>query len=306
MTAVAVVANPALTQPHASAAVAPRYYGENPEPGEAQTPAATPAVNTASPYRIQFQYTLLDTLPHNRHSFTQGLIVDGDELIESSGLYGKSFLHRYPITNGGPAADQSKVQYKLLPKHLFAEGIALVDNKLYLLTWQNRQALVLNPHTLATENVFRYRGEGWGLSAFPQTTAGREQIQLVMSNGSDQLSFRDPETFSVLRTLRVTDQGQPLHNLNDLAVAQGLIWANVWYSTEIVAIDPDSGEVVGKIDLRAQADEQPDTHPTTHPDNVLNGIAWDEQRQGFWVTGKRWAKRYFIRVTAVDGEGTSR
>lgn len=261
------------------------YYGEDPQRDAKQFTPATAA------YRTPLQYTVLDTLPHSRRSFTQGLVVDGDELIESSGLYGKSFIHRYPASGMGEGHS------KTLPKRLFAEGIALANHKLYLLTWQNGEALVLDPHTLETQDTLTYDGEGWGLATFVQTSGGREYTQLVMSNGSDRLTFRDPDTFAVLRTLTVTDQQQPLHNLNDLAVAKGLIWANVWYSTEIVAIDPHSGEVVGKIDLQAQADEQ----PGFHPENVLNGIAWDEQRQAFWVTGKRWAKRYLIQVEPAAG-----
>lgn len=291
MTVTAITAVTLLTAATAAlhtgkvAATSPGYYGED-QPGDAkQFIAAAPS------YPVQFQYTVLDTQPHSRRSFTQGLIVDGDELIESSGLYGKSFLHRYPVSGAG------REQYHPLPKRLFAEGIALANGKLYLLTWQNGRALVLDPHTFKTESTFAYQGEGWGLATYVQATDNEAHTQLVMSNGTAQLAFRDPHSFSVLRTVTVTDREQPLHNLNDLAVAHGLIWANVWHSTAIVAIDPDSGEVVGKIDLRAQRDEQ----PGYGPENVLNGIAWDEQRQAFWVTGKRWAKRYLIRVEPLIG-----
>lgn len=260
------------------------YYGEGFLQGT--TPEAKAVPPAISPYRLQLHYSVLETRPHSRHSFTQGLIVDGDELIESSGLYGKSFVQRYRIDGSGGERVQR------LSRRLFAEGIALVNDKLYVLTWRNGQALVLNPRTLATQQILRYRGEGWGLATWPVSDG---PTQLVMSDGSAQLRFRDPETFDMVRTLTVTDQGQPLQNLNDLAVARGLIWANVWYSTAIVAIDPHTGEVVGKIDLAAQAAAQ----PKNDPDNVLNGIAWDEQRQAFWVTGKRWNQRYLIQVEAT-------
>lgn len=256
----------------------------------------SPAQAEERSYRIQFDHTVLETLPHSRRSFTQGLIVDGDEMIESSGLYGKSFLHRYPVVGNTDKHDhKNKAQYKALPRTIFAEGITLWNNKLYLLTWQNGQALVLNPRTFELQQRLEYEGEGWGLATFVHNEDGKDQAQLVMSNGSDQLTFRDVETFAALRTLAVTDQQRPVHQLNDLTVAQGLIWANVWHSTKIVAIDPYSGVVVGKIDLRDLAAEQ----PSAHPEDVLNGIAWDEQRQGFWITGKRWAKRYLIRVEAL-------
>lgn len=237
-------------------------------------------------YDSLYDYAIVKTLPHSARSFTQGLIVDGDDLIESSGLYGKSFIHRYPVSgsSGSGSSGNKKEQYKSLPDDLFAESLTLFNDKLYLLTWKSGRVLILDPNNLELQRTLSYQGEGWGLTTFDN--------ELVMSNGSAQLTFRDPEDFSVQRTLTVTDNQKPVNDLNDLAVAHGLIWANVWHESYIVAIDPHSGQVVGKIDLRTLAKR----HRSFLSDNVLNGIAWDEQQQGFWITGKRWSKRYLIQV----------
>ncbi|WP_439133710.1 glutaminyl-peptide cyclotransferase [Pseudomaricurvus sp.] len=255
-----------------------------------------------------YDYSIIKTLPHSQRSFTQGLVVDGHYLIESSGLYGKSVVHRYPVFNG-PASgetdsatpvsdapvsdrpvsdrlepDKNEGQYKPLPDDLFAESLTVFNGKLFLLTWKSERVLVLDPNSLNLKSTLAYQGEGWGLTSFGQ--------ELVMSNGGDQLLFRDPEDFSINRTLNVTDNQQPVEYLNDLTVAYGLIWANVWHESYIAAIHPDSGQLVGKIELR----ELTRQHRSFDSDSVLNGIAWDEQQQGFWVTGKRWNKRYLIQL----------
>lgn len=226
----------------------------------------------------KYDCEIAKTLPHSDRSFTQGLVVDGNDLIESSGLYGKSFIHRYPISGdeGG--------YYKPLPDSLFAESLTLIDGKLFLLTWKSGRVLVLDPDTLSLMKTLSYQGEGWGLTHLNH--------QLIMSNGSNQLTFRNPNDFSINRSLNVFDNQRPLNNLNDLTVAYGLIWANVWHAPYIAAIDPDSGQVVAKLDCRNLTRR----HRSSDRDNVLNGIAWDEKQQGFWVTGKRWNKRYLIQL----------
>ncbi len=228
----------------------------------------------------QWSYQLLQTLPHSPNSFTQGLVKDGNFLIESSGLYRKSFLHRYPAYS----PEQDDGQYMPLSADLFAEGIALLDNKLYMLTWRKQQVLVFDPRTLQLQQRLSYQGEGWGLATYGQ--------QLVMSNGSSQLNFRDRHDFAIERTVTVTEAGQPTDRINDLTVAQGLVWANVWFRNDLLAIDPDSGRVIGTVSLEPLANK----HRHAKRGAVLNGIAWDEQAQAFWITGKFWDKRYLIRV----------
>ena len=205
-------------------------------------------------------------------------MLHNDHLIETSGLYGKSFVQRYhPLTN------QLLVQRKL-PRHLFAEGAAIVDDRLYVLSWKQGVALRLDPHSLITQDRLFYKGEGWGLTQF--------HSQLVMSDGSHQLSFRSPEDFSLLKQVAVTRHNQALSHLNDLTFDGQYIWANVWYDSSIYGIDPLSGKVVAEMDLSALSQR----HRSRDRENVLNGIAWDEGRQGFWVTGKRWKARYLIVI----------
>lgn len=224
-----------------------------------------------------YGYRVLERQPHDRQSFTQGLVVDGDHLLESSGLYGKSYLQRYPAAGTAPAARIT------LPDTLFAEGIAIVGERLYCLTWKRGRLLLFRRDNLQPLGQKRYRGQGWGLAALDG--------QLVMSDGSEYLSLRDSDSFRLLRRVRVTRAGRPLRQLNDLTVIDGLVWANVWYQDFIVAIDPDSGRVVAELDLADLVRGQ-----RSRPEEVLNGLAWDPQRQGLWVTGKYWRQRYLLEL----------
>jgi glutamine cyclotransferase len=155
-----------------------------------------------------------------------------------------------------------------------------LDDKIYLLTYQAGE-LHIYKRDLTLEKTLSYSGEGWGL-----TSNGK---QLIMSNGSGQLTFRNPETFAVERELRVHGGGEKWERLNELEYAHGLIWANIWMDSRIIAIDPQSGRVRGIVNLQTLAPE------SGHPDVVANGIAWDKTRNGLWVTGKFWPKLYLIR-----------
>lgn len=246
-------------------------------PAAADTPVDQPPIPLWS-------YKILQTLPHDSRSFTQGLVVDGDQLIESSGLYGQSFIRRYDALSG---RSRSQVQ---LPRHLFAEGLAIVDNRLFCLTWRRGIALVYDKDTLRQQTAFRYRGQGWGLA-----TLGN---RLVMSDGSEFLTLRNPSTFAVSKKLAVLRNGRPVRNLNDLTTDNRRIWANVWHQNYLVAIDPDSGAVVGELDLGKLV-------PTTSrkaSEDVLNGIAWNSRREAMWVTGKRWPRRYLIQLRPPQSE----
>ncbi len=233
---------------------------------------------------VHYSYRILQTHNHSTRTFTQGLAMYQGDLIESSGLYGKSFVSRYhPI-------DSESQQRRRLSRRLFAEGVALFDEVLYLLTWKRGVVLQLDPHTLEPLGQLKYQGEGWGLT--------RHQQHLLMSNGSNQLSLRNPKDFSVAGKISVHKMGHPLHQLNDLTVvpasanSPSRIWANVWHHSSIYGIDPNTGVVEAQLDLSALTQE----HRGSNPDNVLNGIAWDRARQGLWVTGKRWPKRYLIEL----------
>lgn len=232
-------------------------------------------------------YELIAERTHKPTLFTQGLLVDGDHFYESSGLYNQSFLASYPIAE--PASTWAKIsapftKKQSIPSQYFAEGLALLDGKLYLLTWQEKTLLVYDKTTLNYEKSITYQGEGWGLAS--------DGKQLIRSDGSDQLYFHKATDFAVIKTLKVTEAGTAIAQLNELEFAQGFIWANVWHQDRILKIDPDTGHVVGKIDLS-------DLKKTIKLDNgeqVLNGIAWDEKRQAFWITGKFWPKMFLIRI----------
>lgn len=225
---------------------------------------------------LELEYRQVDVQPHNTDSFTQGLMQQGDILTETSGLYGKSFIAQYHADTG------EVLRHMLLPKDIFAEGVTGLGDALYMLTWKAGKMFVLDPQTLVTRQTVSYQGEGWGL-----THNGRS---LIMSDGSDMLHFRDPETFEVERTLTVHSSGRSWSRLNELVYAQGLIWANVWQSSYILAIDPDSGEVKGVANF-AELEAENSTRPGH---TVLNGIAFDEATKTYWVTGKLWPKRYRV------------
>jgi glutamine cyclotransferase len=226
---------------------------------------------------------------HKPTLFTQGLLVDGDHFYESSGLYNKSLLVSYPIAE--PASVWAKhsapfSKKQTIPERYFAEGLALHEGKLYLLTWREQTLLIYDKTTFNYLKSISYEGEGWGL-----TSDGK---QLIRSDGSDSLSFHNPDTFAVTKTLKVTDDGTPVTNLNELEFAQGAIWANIWYQDRIIKIDPESGKILGEINLQALKQQL----KLTSSEQVLNGIAWDEKQQAFWVTGKLWPKMFLIRTTS--------
>ena len=223
-------------------------------------------------------YTILETKEHDASLYTQGLIVDGDDLIESGGQYGKSRLVRYNAESGQVS------QSARLPATIFAEGIHLLSGSIWLLTWQENCVYRIDAKTFSIRQKFPVQTEGWGL-----THNGQHFIQ---SDGSDTLFFRNSSTFAVEKTISVRDGERACYNLNELEFAKELVWANVYMTSTILAIDPNSGEVVLSLDLSDIAAR----HKDSDPGHVLNGIAYDPARDAFWVTGKCWNKRYLIQI----------
>jgi len=226
----------------------------------------------------RFDYRVLERMPQTRANFVQGLqIVDGD-LFVSTGGYGKSQLLRYSMEGGALEAGQ-----RLHPR-LFGEGLAVVGERIFQLTWRARMVLVYDRDSLALKRWFRIPGQGWGL-----TWTGSE---LLYSDGSDRLHFMNPDSGVISRSVRVTREGRPLPQLNELEWIDGQIWANVWQTDTIVIIDPVSGRVTAELDLTGllpESDRRPDT-------DVLNGIAHNPDDDGLWVTGKRWPWLYRIEL----------
>jgi len=214
-------------------------------------------------------------LPHDRNSYTQGLLWNDGYLYESAGQYRESSLRRVEPKTGKITARMD------LPPLFFAEGLALVDDSLYQLTWREQVCFVYDKKTFELKGRFPYSGEGWGL-----TYDGKS---LIMSNGTNVLYFIDPKTFRPLRRIEVTDiskqRPEPVRYLNELEWIRGEIWANVWTTTKIVRINPRTGNVIGWIEM---APYVPEENSGDTQDRVLNGIAFDPETNHVYITGKYW------------------
>jgi glutamine cyclotransferase len=224
------------------------------------------------------RFRVVAEFPHDPQAFTQGLAFHDGMLYEGTGLEGESSLRRVDLESG-------KVTLRMdLEKPYFGEGIAILEGKIFQLTWRNRLAILYDLKSMKFLKTIRYTGEGWGL-----TTDGR---QLILSDGSSTLKFLKPATFEVTRRLAVKAAKKPIHNLNELEFVDGEIWANIWYSDRIARISPDTGDVVGWIDLSTlwPLRDRPSK------EHVLNGIAYDAETKRIFVTGKNWPKLYAIEL----------
>lgn len=238
-------------------------------------------LSTAYASSESLSYRIDKVLHHDESRFTQGLSIDRDILIESSGGYGRSLLSRQRL---GADGIEKSVR---LPQEFFGEGVTQSPRGLLLLTWREGIALLFDRNLTVTRH-FNYRGEGWGI-----TFDGRAY---VMSDGSPKLQFRDLEHFSTQRTLLVHDDGAPVSQLNELEYAKGFILANVWHSDRIAFIAPDTGKVRAWLDLAnlKRGFKKPEAwDPSEH---VLNGIAYDPEHDQLWVTGKCWPAMFVLSL----------
>lgn len=222
------------------------------------------------------EYAVLKAVHHNSTYFTQGLELYQGVLYESSGLYGKSKVRKYH-----PDGDDT-ISEAPLPERIFAEGITFFANELFLLSWKEQTLFVLEPETLEIKRELKYKGEGWGLASNTR--------QLIMSNGSDQITFRNPESFAVERQIRVHFNKKSIKHINELEYAQGYLWSNIWKTPFVIKIKPTTGEIVSIYDFS----ELTAQHTSGKDERVLNGIAYDNKRNAFWLTGKYWSKRYLV------------
>ncbi len=226
----------------------------------------------------EYSFEIVNTLPHDVKAFTQGLVFYDNALFESTGQYGESSLRRIDLGTG-------RVLKKTdVPAQYFAEGIALLGGKVFQLTWTTHKGFIYDPKTFQKEGEFTYGGEGWGLTSDGES--------LIMSDGTNQIRFLNPSSYEIKRTIEIFDRNQPLRELNELEYVKGEIYANVWHTDRIARIDPQTGKVLGWIDLKGllAPTEQSD------PEAVLNGIAYDEAGDRLFVTGKLWPKLFEIRL----------
>jgi glutamine cyclotransferase len=225
------------------------------------------------------EYSVRSTMPHDVNSFTQGLVIHQGQLYESTGQEGSSWIGIVDIKTG--AADR-KVE---LPVAYFGEGITILNNKVYQLTWKNKTGFIYDLKTFKQTGTFSYPGEGWGIT--------HDNKNLIMSDGTSRLTYLDTVTLKPVKTLEVYDARGSVPLLNELEFSEGFIYANVWQTNRIARIDPASGKVLGYIDLTLLRDQAAGRNPGS---DVLNGIAWHEGTRSFLITGKYWPGIYVIQI----------
>jgi glutamine cyclotransferase len=251
------------------------------------------------PAVIRYDYKVIQSYPHDRRSFTQGLVYEDGVLYEGTGLYGRSMLTKRDLKTG------KTLKTTYLAKRHFGEGITLFQDKIIQLTWQDNVGFVYRKDTFTLLKEFTYPTEGWGIT--------HDGKRLIYSDGTATLRFLDPNTFVETGRIEVRDQGRPVRGLNELEYvapppsgvidsqpgaagpqvfpAGPQIFANVWPTDMIVAIDPKTGRVTGRLDLSKLYPRPEDS------ENVLNGIAYIPETRHLLVTGKLWPRVYEIELT---------
>lgn len=223
-------------------------------------------------------WKLVATYPHDPAAFTEGLFLHDDALYESTGREGESDIRKVDLKTG------KVMQRRTLEARYFGEGIVNWGDKVISLTWRHRQGFVWTLADFAPAGDFRYEGEGWGL-----TQDGRS---LIMSDGTAQLRFLDPDKLIEQRRITVTWNGRPVDRLNELEYVRGEVWANIWYDTKIARIDPATGAVKDWIDIAPLMKAA----KVTDMEAVANGIAYDAGKDRIFITGKYWPKLFEITV----------
>ena len=242
--------------------------------------AAASAVACAPSQKIaRYGVTVEEEYPHDTLSYTQGLFFEGEKLFETAGQYGESRLMEVDLTTGA-ALRQTPIE-----SDIFAEGSCVIGDDLYVLTWLEGVCLVYDKTTFERKGQKIYKRQGWGL-----TTDGS---LLVMSDGSAQLYFINPKTFTTVRSITVRKNGKSVNMLIELEWIDGKIWANIYMKDEIVIIDPASGEVEATVDCRGLLDDKLRTRRT----DVLNGIAYQPSTGAVYLTGKYWPLMYRITLS---------
>jgi glutaminyl-peptide cyclotransferase len=234
------------------------------------------SIHAATPV---YGYRVVHVYPHDTSAYTEGLFYKDGYLYESTGEAGESTVRKVELETG------KVLQRHDVPDAYFGEGIVDWNHELIQLTWKSELGFVYDLGTFRQQRTFRYPGEGWALT--------RDSKHLYMSDGSPVLRVLDPNTLTATGSIMVTDNGEPVTNLNELEWVKGEIYANVWMTNRIARIDPTTGHVTGWIDLSGLLDVSRLPDPGN---DVLNGIAYDEQHDRLFVTGKRWPKLFEITL----------
>jgi len=228
-----------------------------------------------------YSYNVVNTYPHDRSAFTQGLVFEGGVLYEGTGLNGRSTLRRVELETG------EVLQIHELPAQFFGEGVTVYGNDIIQLTWQSHVGFVYDRDSFELLQEFNYSTQGWGIT--------HDGERLIMSDGTATLYFLDPETFEEIGRVGVYDNDGSVNRLNELEYVQGEIYANVWQTNCIARIDPQTGQVVGWIELKGLLTPEDRGEPV----DVLNGIAYDADNARLFVTGKLWPKLFEIELISA-------
>lgn len=251
---------------------------------DANTDAATSTTDGAAAEPKKLNFTLVKVYPHDTANYTQGLQWYHGKLYESTGLEGFSKVAQINAATG------KAVQQTKLPNTIFGEGITVLNNKIYNLTWQNNVVYVYDATTLKKIQEFSWPYEGWGIT--------NDGTNLIISTGTNNLYVVNPANFSILKTVGVYNNYGPIANLNELEWVNGFVWANQYQTNKIHKIDINSGRVVAYLDLAGIREQNnlPYANDDEEKGNFLNGIAYDSAKGNFWLTGKRWQNYFEVKV----------
>jgi len=230
-----------------------------------------------------YGYRVVNTYPHEPNAFSQGLAVADGVLYESTGQYGESSLRQIDLKSG------KVLKFLPLDRRLFGEGVTVWNDRIVQLTWKSGVGFIYDRETFKRLGVFRYRGQGWGIT--------HDGNQFIVSNGTSNLQFFDPQSFRVVKRLRVHSRGKSIAKLNELEYVNGEIYANIWGTDRIARISPRTGEVLAWIDLTGLLSRE-DRNASRA--GVLNGIAYDHVNNRLFVTGKDWPKLFEIQLVPKD------
>ncbi len=226
-------------------------------------------------------YNIIKVYPHDTASFTQGLVWYNNEMYEGTGLEGESKLLKTDIING---KESLKIN---LDKNIFGEGITILNDKVYQLSWRNHKVFVYDINSFKKIQEFNWDFEGWGIT--------HNNKELIISTGSNNLYFVNPETFQIENIVGVSDHNGPVGDLNELEFINGFVYANIWNLDYIIKINPTTGKVEGKMDLSGLLHKSGMAFDPNKV-NVLNGIAYDSTKNSLYITGKKWPALFEIKL----------